>query len=70
MNAENKKNLAKAAIEFFEKNKEIFLPDEEVSKIIELVRTEKDEDLLRMQIVLELVTYSNKVAAWNKSLQN
>ncbi|KKY86712.1 hypothetical protein OA46_10010 [Enterobacter cloacae] len=57
---------AKVVNDFFEANQEIFIPDEEISEIIRLVKTEKEEDLLRMKLNVILQEFSNKVAKWKE----
>lgn len=66
MNPDDYAKFEKALNEFFEDNKEMFIPDEEISEIINLVRSETEEDLLRIKLNVILQSFANKITAWKK----
>ncbi|WP_286863251.1 MULTISPECIES: hypothetical protein [Pantoea] len=66
MNPDDYAKAEKTLNEFFEDNKDIFIPDEEITKIINLVRSETEDDLLRMKLNIILQSFANKITAWRK----
>ena len=66
MNPDDYTKAEKTLNEFFEDNKDIFIPDEEITKIINLVRSETEDDLLRMKLNIILQSFANKITAWRK----
>lgn len=52
----------------FDKNIDLYIPDEEINAIIELVKSEKDNDLLRIELINILLSYASKVNDFNVNI--
>lgn len=70
MNPDDYAKIEKKMSKFFDDNEEMFIPDDEITKIIQLVKTETEEDLLRIKLNVILQSFANKIAKWKKQEEN
>ncbi|MDI6477315.1 hypothetical protein [Cronobacter dublinensis] len=66
MNPEDYAKAGKIVKEFIDDNIEMFIPDEEITEIINLFKSETEEDLLRIKLNIILLSFAKKVEAWKQ----